>query len=39
MSFGDKIERQLPDKCFRCGRENPIGLKFIFRREELRAPQ
>lgn len=33
MPSRDKIERQLTDKCFGCGRENPIGLKLIFRTE------
>ncbi len=34
MSSRDKIERQLNDKCFGCGQENPIGLKLSFRTED-----
>ena len=33
MSSRDKIERQLTDKCFGCGQQNPIGLKLRFRTE------
>jgi len=33
MPSRDKIERQLTDKCFGCGQQNPIGLKLRFRTE------
>ena len=33
MLSRDKIERQLTDKCFGCGQQNPIGLKLRFRTE------
>jgi len=33
MPSRDKIERQLTDKCFGCGQQNPIGLKLRFHTE------
>jgi len=33
MPSRDKIERQLTDKCFGCGQQNPAGLKLRFRTE------
>jgi uncharacterized protein (TIGR00369 family) len=33
MPSRDKIERQLTDKCFGCGQQNPMGLKLRFRTE------
>jgi uncharacterized protein (TIGR00369 family) len=33
MPSRDKIERQLTDRCFGCGQQNPIGLKLRFRTE------
>jgi uncharacterized protein (TIGR00369 family) len=37
MPSRDKIERQLTDKCFGCGQQNPIGLKLRFRTEGERV--
>jgi len=34
MPSRDKIERQLSDKCFGCGQQNPGGLKLRFRMED-----
>jgi uncharacterized protein (TIGR00369 family) len=33
MPSRDKIERQLTDKCFGCGQQNPAGLKLRFHAE------
>ncbi len=33
MPSRDKIEKQLTDKCFGCGQQNPIGLRLRFRTE------